>query len=755
MGRLRACLAGLLATAALASAEPPPAAPPVAAPLRVERDRLHVGREPGEPADVAIEAPRHEPASPEAAAAVSLLVPIVLSSSGAAGSFYSTELTLVNRGAASATMEIRYASAIEGGLHTATDVLAARRQRVVPDAIEWLRSLGMPIPASGNRGGTLLFRITGLANPTDAAITARTTSPVPEGRAGLAYAAIGTGLTGPSWIAGLRQSAQDRSNVAVLNAGGPEAGDVTLRLTAYPGTAGGAPRTLPDVTLSPGGFRQFSGLLAEFGFTGGYVKVERISGAAPYWAYGVVNDQRNSDGSYVLPVPDATGRNKTRGTLPVAVESGIFTTEVVVTNVSTFRRSLTLQFVADAVTAANNLASTSVTLDGGQQLVIPDFVQYLREKNVAGIGPKGGASYAGGVFLEAAGDLEGWIVSARTSAPGGGGRYGLFYLATYAGGALEGGAWIYGLQQDEDDRANLAIVTTNEFTATNTYKIDVFDGETGQIAGTREGLVLASKKWMQVGAVLRDIAPGVRHGWAKVTRTAGTSTFLAYGVVNDGPEPATRSGDGAFLVHERDCAFTTSSTGKVFGWKGGGSSVSVTTSSGCGWTASSDAAWATLSKAGATGSDSVTVTAAQNANPAERTATLNLAGKDVTVRQLGNGPGPYDGTFAGTTSQSRPISFAIDRNELETVSMDLNVTLGQCRVSGSFTGTLTTPLAVVNGAFSGSFSVSSSGGAFSVDLSGTFSSPTRATGTFNVPLIVTGGTICLGFGGGYTWTAQR
>ena len=34
----------------------------------------------------------------------------------------------------------------------------------------------------------------------------------------------------------------------------------------------------------------------------GYVKVERVEGRAPFYAYGVINDQANSDGSFVFPV---------------------------------------------------------------------------------------------------------------------------------------------------------------------------------------------------------------------------------------------------------------------------------------------------------------------------------------------------------------------------------------------------------------------------------------------------------------------
>ncbi len=52
-------------------------------------------------------------------------------------------------------------------------------------------------------------------------------------------------------------------------------------------------------TLGPGEWFQFARPLAPFGATSGYAKVERISGASRFAAYGVLNDNVTSDGSYV------------------------------------------------------------------------------------------------------------------------------------------------------------------------------------------------------------------------------------------------------------------------------------------------------------------------------------------------------------------------------------------------------------------------------------------------------------------------
>ena len=67
-----------------------------------------------------------------------------------------------------------------------------------------------------------------------------------------------------------------------------------LRLTVFSGDpANSVSQQLPEETLSPGGFRQFNSILNSNGLSlsQGYVRVERVSGTAPYFAYAVINDQ--------------------------------------------------------------------------------------------------------------------------------------------------------------------------------------------------------------------------------------------------------------------------------------------------------------------------------------------------------------------------------------------------------------------------------------------------------------------------------
>ncbi len=481
-----------------------------------------------------------------------LFLPMVLSSPGAYGSFYTSELTLTNRSSQDVTVEFTYTAAFGGGSGQATSTLEAGQQRVAPDTISFLRQLGIPVPASGS-GGTLQVRFSGGSSLDDTTAMVRTATSVPNGRAGLAYPGIASRslLDGVAYLGGLRQNASDRSNVALQNAGEAQQGDITLRLTVYSGNpAAPASKVLPDIAISPGGFRQIDSILTSYGLslTNGYVRIERVSGTAPYYAYAVINDNSNSDGSFVPPVMESVLAGRTKLTLPVAVDVNGFATELVATNWSTAKKILRCSYVADAIGTADSTANFAIELNPQEQLILPDFVHYLRSLATPGVGPKG-PPFAGAIFAQVtAGDLDGIFLAARTSNVSSRGRYGLFYSATPNGMASTTVAWIYGLQQSAETRSNLAIVNTGEKDdSVDVFRIELFDGETGRIASTFETMVNA-RAWKQIGMVLAQYAPGVTQAYARVTRIAGNNPFVTYAVINDGGQPGERTGDGAFVA---------------------------------------------------------------------------------------------------------------------------------------------------------------------------------------------------------------
>jgi Beta-propeller repeat len=486
-----------------------------------------------------------------------LFVPIVLSSSGANGSFYTSELTLTNLSSREASLEFTYSAAIGSGGGTAQAVLAGGRQQIVPDAIAYLRQLGIPISNDGNQGGTLALRFSypGPFSYHDLLLSARTTTRVANGNAGLSYSAVPAwnAFTGPSYLFGLRQNGTDRSNIAVQNLGRPDEGDIVLRLTVISGNPM-APQSfvLPDLQLAPGGFRQINSVLgsATPPISQGYVRVERITGRAPYYAYAVINDQVTSDGSFIAAQPvssTAPFQATTVLTVPAVVENSSFASELVLANRTSSSKQLKLSYTAEPIDAPLDTVSVELTLFAGQQLVIPNFVQYLRTQGVSGVGPAG-PNFAGPLVVSISeGNLEGVFLGTRTSTSGGGGQFGVMYPAiSYPD--YRDSVWVCGLQQTTEIRSNLAIVNVpfpNE--DSNVYAIELFDGLTGAKVNTLTGIRVKAREWIQFNRILAERAPGVIQGYARVSRSEGGNQFIAYGVVNDGATPGERTGDGAFI----------------------------------------------------------------------------------------------------------------------------------------------------------------------------------------------------------------
>ena len=502
-------------------------------------------------------------------------VPVILSAGGRNKSFFTSEMTLTNRGAAVAHLTYSYTAHIGGGSSVVFDRLDPGEQRIISNAIEYIRGGGPrrgiifsalsaidPLKSGGNRGATILSTEDQIGtlrvefeefSSSAVAITVRTTTPVPEGRAGLAYPAIpaeaGFGDEAV-YVCGLRQNEQDRSNLAFQNMGEPGDGAITLRTMVFSGDVdGGDPRVLEHVTLAPGGFYQYSGLLETAGFTQGYAKVERVGGTAPFYAYGVINDQANSDGSFVSAVRERPLAGPMGQTLPVIVETNVFTSELMVTNFSDVPKTVRFRFRAEAVETPDKTAVVEWTFRPGQQVIVPNVVDMMRKMGTPGIGPSG-QTFAGALFATVTeGDMSGIAIGARTSSPGGGGQYGVFYNAVPYGEAFADSAWVYGLQQNEENRSNLALVNTGKVDGSaSVFQLDIYDGWTGMLANTVTGLRVPAGGWRQINSILASYAPETRQGYVRITKISGNNPFLAYGVINDGKAPGQRSGDGAYLL---------------------------------------------------------------------------------------------------------------------------------------------------------------------------------------------------------------
>ena len=231
------------------------------------------------------------------------LVPVVLDVQGL-GARFRTELTLTNFTAAPLPLQLVYVAAngFGSGSGVALLTLAAGEQRILPNAIAFLRGT-LPIESDGrNVGGSLSVRAAPGTPAGALGAGARTYVPIASGGS---YGLFYPGLTAAQCAAttasvyGLQENASQRSNLAVVNRG--DAADaITLRVT-YFGAGPGRPLLGSPVlkTLAPGEWLQFNRPLADFGASSGYAEVEKVSGASRFAAYAVLNDNVTSDGSYV------------------------------------------------------------------------------------------------------------------------------------------------------------------------------------------------------------------------------------------------------------------------------------------------------------------------------------------------------------------------------------------------------------------------------------------------------------------------
>jgi PKD repeat protein len=459
---------------------------------------------------------------------------------------FTTEVTLANRGSSPATLSLAFTAATalsSSGSGTVSETIAPGRQLVIPDAIGYLRLKGLPIPTGSNQGGTLRVTFNGISSPDAAFAGARTTAPSGSGRAGLAYPAVrlDEGMMGRSWVYGLRQTSTDRTNLALVNM--DTAGPITLRVTLQSGTDG-ATTVLPDVILGPGQWTQIGRVLDSGGLVNGYARIDFISGAGPYYAYAVFNDSVTNDGSYVAPVASPSPAETM--VLPALVETPVFQSELILTNPSSRAATANLTYLESLTPGSGAGGSTTVTLLAYEQKIIPNAVDYLRTRGVA-VGPRGAASYAGSLVASFATDLgpSYGFLGARISAPGDGGQYGLFYRALGISEAASADAYVFGLQQNSSARSNLAVTNAGDAGSVS-FQVDIYNGDTGTLAGSSNPMTLLPGGWLQLSSILSPYT--VSNAYARVTRQGGTSRIVAYGVVNDGATPSSgATNDGSYV----------------------------------------------------------------------------------------------------------------------------------------------------------------------------------------------------------------
>ncbi|MEO6327063.1 MAG: hypothetical protein ABIT01_12755 [Thermoanaerobaculia bacterium] len=485
-------------------------------------------------------------------------VPIVLDVATATA-HYATELALTNNAATRVDVSLLYTAALgtAQGSGTVAESLAPGEQKKIADALEYLRAKGLAIPEPrdvAQQGGTLLVTFTSTASldPRLVSATARTAaltaSPQPQGRAGLAYAALLTdeNASATATIFGLRASATDRTNVAVFNTSSEP---VTLKVTMFSGTGDGRSAVIrAGETLPPHGWRQYASgeLLDGNGFTQGWVTIEKKTASGSFSAYGVINDNATNDGSFVPPASGTIGTQTL--TVPVLVETSAFRSELTLANRSASPIVLTLRYTESSSPALGVGGETTITLQPYEQRIIPESIDYLRTHTVP-IGAKDEGTYAGALVITFAGtSIDNIFAGARTaSLSAAGGQFGLFTPCVYAGQEAITEAYLYGLRSDDENRTNVAVLSAGgSEEGPILLELQAYDGEAGGISRGAPLLVsLTAGQWAQPTNFFKNA--GVTNGWVKVTRMSGTAPWIAYAVVNDGANPGERTGDGAYV----------------------------------------------------------------------------------------------------------------------------------------------------------------------------------------------------------------
>ncbi|MFI5121136.1 MAG: PKD domain-containing protein, partial [Thermoanaerobaculia bacterium] len=437
------------------------------------------------------------------------LLPVVLDALGVAGTHYTTELTLGSKAGAPVTVLLQYTASSGSGSGYASLTLAAGELRVIPDAIAFLRTRSLSIPNDGSAQiGTLRALFQGASSSSDAFIGARTSTPGAGGTFGLFYTASQTSTT-TATVFGLQQNAAQRSNLALVNAG-PD--PITLRV-ALQGPSGETLSSPSDQTLQGFGWTQLNQPLLGQADSGRAV-ITRISGASPFAAYGVLNDAVTSDGSFVpAQVPgDATGADRL---IPIVLLAAGYQSELTLTNLTSQPLALTLTYTGSPQLSAAGSGSVPLTLQPGEQKILPDSMSFLRNLGLA-VPTSGNVGGALLVKAPAGTPASALAAGARTfTNAAGGGTFGLFYPGLTLGEGATALAYVNGLQQNGVQRSNLAVVNRGDAGDSVTLRVTYF-GADGATLASPDTATLAPGEWKQFNQPLASRGAGA--GFAKIER---------------------------------------------------------------------------------------------------------------------------------------------------------------------------------------------------------------------------------------------
>jgi PKD repeat protein len=502
------------------------------------------------------------------------LLPIVLTSGGSGGTSYSSELTLTNR--TSSDLALRFTAkgtAAGNEFESSATYTLKPGQLVKPDAFAFLKSIGMSIPADDQILASVRVAVKGTDEISGFGAQVRVTTPPNaelsakgvKGKFGLAYVAtpLTRGANREAIVYGLQQGSSSRSNLACVHAGG-STDPITLEVTYYDGTTRKAHPTKDErlTTFAPFEWKQSGQPLSSSGrsIATGSAVIKKTSGTGQFVCYGVLNDQRNGDGSFVPMVVNDVEKTTSQAFVPVVLEAAPYKSEVTLTNRD--RNKLTGYITLVLYNKPADPEYVAFELEAGEQVVIDNVMEEFRAAGVVlppnPIGslfiefeqwsdPEG--TDEGGVEISVNHAYAGVRTSDASGVADGKGQFGLSYGYTPVGEMADLEAWIFGLQQTgekgvtDGSRSNLAVVNAGGVDELD-IEIEVsYFGPDGALLGQQENCkpcTLKPGEWRQWGEVLKPF--GVTDGYARIRKVSGTDQFTAYGVLND-----QLNNDGSFV----------------------------------------------------------------------------------------------------------------------------------------------------------------------------------------------------------------
>jgi hypothetical protein len=221
---------------------------------------------------------------------------------------------------------------------------------------------------------------------------------------------------------------------------------------------------------------------------------------------------------------------------------------------------------------------------------------------------------------------DAWITVGSGATGSGNGMVSYNVAANTSSGSRTGTLTIGGSLFTITQPGAACVFTLSPFSSTLTSPAAADGTVTVSSAGGCNWTAASNASWITITSGASGAGTGVVNYSvaANTGTTSRTGTMTIAGKTFTVTQPAT------------SCVFTISPTSQVFPAGGGNGTVTVTTSAGCNWTASSNAAWVTIS-GGATGTGSGTVgfNVAANTSALSRAATLTIAGKSFTVTESG------------------------------------------------------------------------------------------------------------------------